>query len=150
MGVVLSELTSPSLVRPLHDPKGAEASLAFSHLRSHLLRSSLPPSLNLLCPSSAQVRLLNYSKDAGRGVDDFELLADGLLVYKGRMRQSRGASSECDWQVRGGRRRSTPRAHGHVHAHPADACAPECDWQALVLTDEPHVLHAEAERVHFS
>ena len=38
------------------------------------------------------LRLSNYSKDPARGVDDFELLADGLLVYRGRLRRASGGA----------------------------------------------------------
>ena len=44
------------------------------------------------------LRVLNYSKSPARGVDDFELLLDGLLVYRGRLRKSTGGEAEADWQ----------------------------------------------------
>jgi hypothetical protein len=43
------------------------------------------------------LRLSNYTKDPARGVDDFELLADGLLVYRGRLRRASGGA-EAEWQ----------------------------------------------------
>ena len=62
------------------------------------------------------VRVLNYSKDAARGVHEFELLADGLLVYRGWLRPGGGGGG------------GDGRAAG---------------WQTIALTDEPAVLEHE-------
>ena len=35
----------------------------------------------------SMIRLANYSKDPSRGVHEFEVLADGMLVYRGWLRQ---------------------------------------------------------------
>ena len=43
------------------------------------------------------IRLLNYSKDTARGVQEFEILADGLLVYRGWLRRGE-SSGPLDWQ----------------------------------------------------
>ena len=42
------------------------------------------------------VRVLNYSKHPARGVSEFEIVADGMVVYRGYLRRSSGAGS--GWQ----------------------------------------------------
>ena len=46
----------------------------------------------------SMVRLLNYSKDPARGVQEFELVGDGLLVYRGWLRKAEPAAQPADWQ----------------------------------------------------
>ena len=45
----------------------------------------------------SMIRLANYSKDPSRGVHEFEVLADGMLVYRGWLRQG-GAAESVGWQ----------------------------------------------------
>jgi hypothetical protein len=81
----------------------------------------VPVALSLL-------RVLNYSKHPARGVQEFELVADGLLVYRGVLRRN------------GGGRGGDPTGG-------AAAAATTPAWQSVVLSDHPHVLENESVRL---
>ena len=91
-----------------------------------------PEQVNELCfysdtpISLAMVRALNYSKTAARGVRDFELLVDDLLVYQGQLRP----------------------ADADVAVGTASASSAGPQWQSILFTDEPELLRREAVRVH--
>lgn len=87
--------------------------------------------------SLALLRVRNYSKSPERGVNDFELFGDDLLVFKGQLRRNDHASTDSGESGASG----DSGAGGASGASGAGGA-----WQSVLFTDDAATLKREAER----